>query len=1168
MKEKDFDNVIKPDATLPELQQDWTRQRETALVFLQRFAQGYDTQLLGDEVGMGKTYVAMAMIGARLHATRRDHGRALLITPSSAVLRSKWEQELREFSDSYIRQGRRKVVQLRPLVISNYWQLVANLHHYQADSVKRVTDHLDGPILESFRLWCVRNTLLTAKRRFKVKLRVPYDPDSVDTLRFESRFSGAGWWAFLDELKAGHESEIRENLKLLTSNGDDALPGFHWLKGKFRDFSAVQDHFIPNVLITGMSGLRRPRYNSNDTLKFCTFAVGVLLAKRHDATREALVSGLKRGNVIMQSATSSSLRALERADLYRVKTSILAVMSEDAQFRAEWDALLWNHDPEQAKRFLKRLADAVVARKLRESGIRLAVIDEAHNWKEGKNGADTFRDVFAAEIPHKLLMSATPFQLEEGEMRSVFQYAATHGGQSMAVLDNLFAPGSTAADSVVARCLAQNERFDQAWRALGGQAAAMKILHEHLAGTSGEGTTKALQELCEDPYLEPSLKAFCAAALSYRDSVVNFVSRQRAVMIRHVKRRDYRAFHSGRDFPKEDIHPQRTSLYLAEGMADAGDAFVHYLAMRMDQQIRSVEKQTNAHLMSGLTSSVSAYQASAKRRTAIPKHVDAITGRYVAMFGSVLETTKHPKVRATINRALDNYRNGRKTLIFCERIDTVKEIQTEISKALDHDLPTRGRAVDHLVQRRKDFLEHAQAVDMRLARLFWLATSQDAEVARQFQTMQADAEDYACEILTYAGVNVTARRVIRLMDIWALAHLKPTTGQTFPEAVKHQFQAVFRRTQNPSGKNDPIWQAVLSATAGDPASRDEVESAVRHFADLWFDDQSNIWESVEDSGFASSVWSLLDSEAAILCRMQNSARTEDAFYDIVVALQRGLRKIVLRPDLFRSYLRRAELTHTTSLPPVSDQPALVWEGIRSARGLGESPWHRTCHFMQALLKANGSMNPHATTNTKRRSLWRGASIQSAYRGGSGDEVESMVSDDDLAVQVLSGATTADRRISICAAFNSPLAPDILVCTSIGSEGIDLHRECAEVIHHDLPWNPAKLEQRIGRVDRVGGLAEVSGRQVRIGLPFQQHTYERWQHDVLLGRAQRFQVLLGKPDFNLASIEEEDPDSEEGNVIELGDEFDMPGVVVTPALPAAMLEWLSVDLSLNSDCAVA
>ncbi|MGI6416862.1 MAG: helicase-related protein [Thermoguttaceae bacterium] len=34
-------------------------------------------------------------------------------------------------------------------------------------------------------------------------------------------------------------------------------------------------------------------------------------------------------------------------------------------------------------------------------------------------------------------------------------------------------------------------------------------------------------------------------------------------------------------------------------------------------------------------------------------------------------------------------------------------------------------------------------------------------------------------------------------------------------------------------------------------------------------------------------------------------------------------------------------------------------------------------------------------------------------------------------------------------------------------GIDLHRHCRHVVHFDLAWNPAVLEQRTGRADRIG-----------------------------------------------------------------------------------------------------
>ena len=44
---------------------------------------------------------------------------------------------------------------------------------------------------------------------------------------------------------------------------------------------------------------------------------------------------------------------------------------------------------------------------------------------------------------------------------------------------------------------------------------------------------------------------------------------------------------------------------------------------------------------------------------------------------------------------------------------------------------------------------------------------------------------------------------------------------------------------------------------------------------------------------------------------------------------------------------------------------------------------------------------------------------------------------------------------------------VLLATDAAAEGLNLHRACRTVINLELPWNPMRLEQRIGRVDRIG-----------------------------------------------------------------------------------------------------
>ena len=71
---------------------------------------------------------------------------------------------------------------------------------------------------------------------------------------------------------------------------------------------------------------------------------------------------------------------------------------------------------------------------------------------------------------------------------------------------------------------------------------------------------------------------------------------------------------------------------------------------------------------------------------------------------------------------------------------------------------------------------------------------------------------------------------------------------------------------------------------------------------------------------------------------------------------------------------------------------------------------------------------------------------------------------------LNGGMQAEDRERIKAAFQADptVAPvRILLATDAASEGIDLQNHCSRLIHVEIPWNPNRLEQRNGRVDRHG-----------------------------------------------------------------------------------------------------
>jgi superfamily II DNA or RNA helicase len=70
------------------------------------------------------------------------------------------------------------------------------------------------------------------------------------------------------------------------------------------------------------------------------------------------------------------------------------------------------------------------------------------------------------------------------------------------------------------------------------------------------------------------------------------------------------------------------------------------------------------------------------------------------------------------------------------------------------------------------------------------------------------------------------------------------------------------------------------------------------------------------------------------------------------------------------------------------------------------------------------------------------------------------------VSVLHGGLSRQERTAALRAFTEG-DRRILLATDAAGEGLNLHQACRIVINLELPWNPMRLEQRIGRVDRIG-----------------------------------------------------------------------------------------------------
>ena len=112
----------------------------------------------------------------------------------------------------------------------------------------------------------------------------------------------------------------------------------------------------------------------------------------------------------------------------------------------------------------------------------------------------------------------------------------------------------------------------------------------------------------------------------------------------------------------------------------------------------------------------------------------------------------------------------------------------------------------------------------------------------------------------------------------------------------------------------------------------------------------------------------------------------------------------------------------------------------------------------------------------------------------------MLTESGYRVSILNGQMSIDERLTVQEQFRD--STQILVSTDAGGEGLNFQFSYV-VINYDLPWNPMKIEQRIGRVDRIGQSHDVWAFNFVL-----QDTIESRVHEVLLEKLQRILEEMG------------------------------------------------------------
>ena len=116
------------------------------------------------------------------------------------------------------------------------------------------------------------------------------------------------------------------------------------------------------------------------------------------------------------------------------------------------------------------------------------------------------------------------------------------------------------------------------------------------------------------------------------------------------------------------------------------------------------------------------------------------------------------------------------------------------------------------------------------------------------------------------------------------------------------------------------------------------------------------------------------------------------------------------------------------------------------------------------------------------------------------------------VSIFHGQMAAKEKDDAIARFKDENGTQILVSTEAGGEGRNL-QFCHVMINHDLPWNPMKVEQRIGRIDRIG-----QKHPIKIINLWVKDTIEGRVLDMLERRIQVFEETVGGLDPILGDAE--------------------------------------------------
>lgn len=682
---------------------------------------------------------------------------------------------------------------------------------------------------------------------------------------------------------------------------------------------------------------------------------------------------------------------------------------------------------------LKELRYKAINKVMPESS--LFILDEAHKMK---NEETVKRRALEAAVNHKfekgIFLTATPFQLGEGELRSVLE---------------LF-KSATVSQKELERF---NDRVEKLFIEMNNYQDKIRLFEDYVHNLSAD------EGIQLETVIRTGVKNNIESNVIETYDLYQRLIEQKNILESVMKRLIIRNLKKKDEYRNEVIGSLNNND--KSGIPLSNEAYVPFaLFEKAIYQIMEKGEQTFiANVKHSFTSSFEAVE----NGSIYTKDLQAINMLKKIELGQVV----HPKLNDVANEVATALMNGEKTLLFCDRIDTVNSLKISLNKRL-------SRSYDREVK--KLFPENKTKGFDNYCRRFY--NKQDIS---WFLLQENYIHSVLFPVMEICGIN--KREIPKASDI-------------FEEVTK-----LYKR-YNVTAKANYMY----------------IKRIIEHIVFIKTLAKDSEWKSklLCFPELLKTINIILGRNYIVLgLKLEKDSDEEDISDDD--AKPRSISKTLIREMINYKGIWHVYHEQLNKLPAF-ERDQLVSSMIKFLR--------RDKRFFIKLRHTKEDYPDKDDSFLINKTFGRGSLLdwENAFQrfleqycnetaaNANREEMRLGLSNSDV-VATISGNTGNEARKKIKAGFNTPFYPQILIATSIMQEGIDLQVECKRVFHYDLEWNPASMEQRVGRIDRIGSLiSKLRQKEKEVTLdvyyPYIKNTIDESIYNTVKEREKWFNLILG------------------------------------------------------------